>query len=80
MKKDLVLKPERLTGLNEVFIQRMSQTNGTSTKPINSIYRGVARNNNAGWQVLAMIKGQQYFVGTVENVNLAAVIYDLILI
>ena len=45
-----------------------------------SSYRGVSRNNNSGWQVLVMINGQQNFMGTVDNINLAALIYDMTLI
>ena len=41
-------------------------------------YRGVARNGNTGWQIMCMIRNKQYFIGTVDNVSMAALIYDMI--
>lgn len=43
-----------------------------------SLFRGVAKNGNTGWQIMLMIRGHQNYIGTVDNVNMAALMYDII--
>lgn len=43
-----------------------------------SIYRGVSRNGESGWQIVCTVKGKQTFIATVEDMTMAALIHDII--
>ena len=43
-----------------------------------SIYRGVSKNGDSGWQIVCTLKGKQTFIATVEDMAMAALIHDII--
>jgi hypothetical protein len=45
-----------------------------------SMFRGVSRNGKNRWQILYMIDGKKVYLTTVENILLAAIIYDILAI
>ena len=40
-------------------------------------FRGVSRNGRNSWQIQLMINRQQFYLATVDNIILAALIYDI---
>jgi hypothetical protein len=43
-------------------------------------FRGVSRNGRSSWQILTMIDGHKVYLGTVDNIFKAALLYDLVTI
>lgn len=43
-----------------------------------SEYRGVTRNGNTGWQIMAMVEGRQQFIATVSSKQMAAMAHDIV--
>ena len=41
-------------------------------------FRGVSRNGRCNWQILTMIESQKIYLGTVDNILKAAILYDII--
>lgn len=41
-------------------------------------FRGVSRNGRCNWQILTMIDGQKVYLGTVDNILKAAILYDIV--
>ena len=41
-------------------------------------FRGVSKNGRCNWQILTMIDGDKVYVGTVDNIYKAAIIYDIV--
>ena len=41
-------------------------------------YRGVSKNGRCNWQILTKIDGEKFYVGTVDDMHKAAVIYDVL--
>ena len=41
-------------------------------------FRGVSKNGRCNWQILTMIDGEKVYVGTVDNIYKAAIIYDIV--
>ena len=39
--------------------------------------RGVSRNGKTNWQILSMAERGKFYVGTVDNIMKAAIIYDI---
>jgi len=39
--------------------------------------RGVSRNGRCNWQILSMNEGGKYYLGTVDNILKAAILYDI---
>jgi hypothetical protein len=39
--------------------------------------RGVSKNGRFNWQILSMRHGQKYYLGTVDNIIKAAILYDI---
>ena len=62
----------------EIAIKFFPQKPTARSRLEGPFYRGVAKNGNTGWQIMCMVRNKQFFIGTVDNVNLAALIFDLI--
>ena len=43
-------------------------------------YRGISRNCNKQWQILVQCNSQRYYVGSVDNIDKAAILHDLIVL
>jgi hypothetical protein len=43
-----------------------------------SKFRGVSKNGNRNWQVLTMIDKYKLYIGTVDNILMAAIFYDIL--
>ncbi len=41
-------------------------------------FRGISRNGRCNWQILTMIDGDKLYLGTVDNIFKAAVLYDIV--
>jgi len=41
-------------------------------------FRGVSRNGRCNWQILMMVDGYKMYLGTVDNIFKAAVLFDLV--
>lgn len=39
--------------------------------------RGVSRNGRCNWQILSMSDGGKFYLGTVDNILKAAILYDI---
>ena len=63
---------------DDVFLKCIPQKPTARSRLEGPFFRGVAKNGNTGWQIMCMIRGKQCFIGTVDNVNMAALIYDII--
>ena len=69
----LILKscPKISQGFNEHFRNQSKYYRGTN-------FRGVSRNGRCNWQILTMIDGQKVYLGTVDNILKAAILYDIV--
>ena len=63
-----------------IFMKYVAQKPTARSRLEGPFFRGVAKNGKTGWQIMCMIRGTSIFIGTVDNVNMAALIYDLIAI
>lgn len=63
--------PKISQGLGEYFPQNSELYRGTN-------FRGVSRNGRCNWQILTMVDGQKVYLGTVDNILKAAILYDLV--
>ena len=43
-----------------------------------SSYHGVSKNGNKNWQILTMIDKYKLYIGTIQNILMAAIIYDIL--
>ena len=43
-------------------------------------FRGISKNGRCNWQILTMIDGDKQYLGTVDNIFKAAVLYDIVCI
>ena len=41
---------------------------------------GISKNGRCNWQILSMIEGKKSYLGTVDNILKAAIIYDIFVI
>jgi len=41
-------------------------------------FRGVSKNGRCNWQILTMIDGNKVYVGTVDSMHKAAILYDIV--
>lgn len=39
--------------------------------------RGVSKNGRCNWQILSMSEGSKFYLGTVDNILKAAILYDI---
>jgi hypothetical protein len=39
--------------------------------------RGVSKNGRCNWQILSMCDGSKFYLGTVDNILKAAILYDI---
>jgi len=62
----------------DLFLKFTPKKATARTRLEGPFFRGVSRNGNTGWQIMSFVRGKQIFMGTVDNVNMAALIYDII--
>lgn len=43
-----------------------------------SKYYGVSKNGRCNWQIITMIDTKKLYIGTVDNMKMAAIIYDIL--
>ena len=70
----IVLKstPKNSYQANETYFQINSDMyRGTN-------FRGVSRNGRCNWQILTMIESVKIYLGTVDNILKAAILYDIV--
>ena len=66
--------PKIEKSINEYYSNQICNNNrGTN-------FRGVSRNGRSNWQILTMVDGHKIYLGTVENIMAAGILYDIVTI
>ena len=74
--KDLILRNSpKLSGDGNLSLHRQNVHDKLHRS---TNYRGVSKNGRCNWQILTMIDGEKFYVGTVDDMNKAAIIYDVL--
>lgn len=60
-----------LTMSSKDYIKNRSRQSG---------YRGVSSNGQTGWQIMCQISGRHQFIMTVDDMDMAAIVNDIVLI
>jgi hypothetical protein len=62
--------PKSISQFKQEFIDDKQKYRGTN-------FRGVSRNGRCNWQILTMLDGDKVYLGTVDNLLKAAILYDI---
>lgn len=60
------------------FVKHFPKSHYRDSSSVQSEFRGVTRNGNSGWQIMAMVNGRQQFIATVADKTMAAMIHDIV--
>ena len=71
-------KTGQINNQDKIVLESQPQKPSVRSRGNGPLYRGVSKNGQTGWQIMCMFDGQQNFVGTFDNVNMAAIIYDIV--
>ena len=67
-------------GLNQIVLSGFHKTSpGEKSDNMHrgTNFRGITRNGRCNWQILTMIDGTKVYLGTVDNILKAAILYDI---